>query len=262
MSLPSAARLSATLFRHRQGLSQAARPFTTQVTTTTTPTSSPADQPAPYQPAPYTRGGPGTEKRYVRIAGPASYATRTDLELFLSSHGVSPDAPPGRPELVNGLVQGQSDVFQNQSVWIYDAGSAAAAEDVASRISGRVAGLKLVRAAPVDQRLVEEMLAVPEQANNQRRGRTSLRKRMNVIKPEPDERGRALLATNLPYNLSPRFLWGFFASYELVAVRHLRKSGVACLVFSTVEEAYRGMRERANLPIQGNKQQISLKLHQ
>lgn len=256
MSHPSAGRLTSVLFRHRQAISQAARPFSTQ-TTISSSTSTTADLPHTT-----TYPGPGTEKRFVRIAGPSSYATKTDLELFLASQGVKPETPTDSPEMVHGLVQGQSDVFQNQSIWIYDAGSAAAAADVASRVTGRIAGLKLVRAAPVDLRIVEEMLAVPTAGSSAKKARTSLRKRMNVIRPKPDERGRALLATNLPFNMSPRMLWGFFASYELVSIRHLRKSGVACLVFSTVEEAYRGMRERANLPIQGNKQHIALKLHQ
>lgn len=182
-----------------------------------------------------------------------------DLEFFLTSHGIAPTsiADDGTP--IHRLVQGQSDVFQNQSIWIYDAGSATAAGDAAARLSGRVAGLKLVRAAAIDNRLVEDMLAAPEQGRNNRR--LSLRRRMNVIQPLPEERGRALLATNLPFNLATRFLWSFFASYEIETVRHLRRSGVACVVFMNEAEAFRAIRERSNLPIQGNRQHIMLKFH-
>lgn len=151
-------------------------------------------------------------------------------------------------------------MFQNQSIWVYDAGSASAAGDAAARLSGRITGLKLVRAAAIDDRLVSEMLATPQKGRSNRR--LSLRRRMNVIQPLPEERGRALLATNLPFNLSTRFLWSFLASYEVETIRHLRKSGVACAVFATEDEAYRAMRERSNLPIQGNKQQVILKLHE
>lgn len=193
---------------------------------------------------------PGTEKRYVRIAGPAAHASQLDISLFLNQHSSSP-AP-------HTLQQGQSDIYQNHSVWVFDAGSQPDAEKVASRISGRSLGLKLIRAAAVDQRIVDGLLAVPE-AGIQRKA--TLRKRLNIIAPVGDQRGRALLATNLPYLLQPRLLWAFFGGYDVVDVRHLRKSGVACVVFTTNEEAERALRERSNFALQG-KNVISLKMHE
>lgn len=121
-----------------------------------------------------------------------------------------------------------------------------------------MAGMKLVRAAPVDKRVVDDLMSVPEPG----RGKPSLRRRMNAIKPLVEERGRALLVTNLPFSLPARFLWSFFASYEVVVIRHLRRSGVASVVFVNESEACRALRERSNLPIQGSKMQIGLKMHE
>lgn len=241
MSLPSAIRAGSALLRPRANLSALTRALTTM---TPTPTSTVGNL------------GPGTEKRFVRIAGASSYATRHDLELFLESHDV--ERPPSPSP--HDLVQGQSDIFQNQAIWIFDAGNAEAASAVAGRISGRVAGMKLVRAAAVDQRVVDDLLAVPGRTRTGA-SKPSLRKRMNVIQPMTEERGRALLVTNLPFSLPARFLWSFFAAYEIVAIRHLRKSGVASVIFATEEEAARALRERANLPIQNSKSLIGLKAH-
>lgn len=196
-------------------------------------------------------------KTYVRIAGPASYATRTDIHQFLNSHHVNPPSLHPTTSLPHyDLVQGSFDVFQNQSIWLLATPSESVARSIVHKISGRVAGLKLIRAAAIDQRLVDDMMGTSN------RSRRNLRRRMNVIAPTEEERGRALLATNLPYGLAPRFLWGFFASYEVEAIRHLRKSGVACVVFKDENEACRALRERSNLPVQGNKQCLSLRMHQ
>lgn len=241
MALPSATRLPSALLRARPSLAPVPRNLSTAVQSTTNPK------------------GPGTEKRFVRIAGPSSHATRTDLEYFLSKHGIDSCSTTPQGSRISNLVQGQADIFQNQSIWIYDAGSSDAAANAAALLSGRVAGMKLVRAAAVDERLVDEMLATPQQAKGRR---MTLRRRMNIIKPDEHERGRTLLATNLPNNMAPRFLWSFFASYDVVDIRHLRRSGVACIVFDSASEAFRAMRERTNLPIQGNKQQVVLRLHE
>lgn len=238
MSIPSATRVGTALLRRHQALPSLSRPLST-----TTATSA----------------RPAADRRYVRIAGPSSYATRNDLEDFLRQHGVQPQTPTSVAPATHDLVQGQADVFQNQAVWIYDAGTPAAAADIAGRISGRIAGMKLIRAAAVDQRVVDEMTAVPDAGA---KSRPSLRKRMNAIKPGPEERGRSLLVTNLPFTMPARFLWSFFASYEIIKIKHLRRGGVASVVFSTEEEAYRAMRERSNLPIQNSKTQVSLKMHE
>lgn len=190
------------------------------------------------------------EKRYVRIAGPSCYASKQDIAIFLKDHDI---ALPGG---LKSLVQGQSDVYQNHSIWLMEADSQPEAFDVASRISGRVLGMKLVRAVAVDQKLYDGLLAVPQQADRS----TSLRKRMNIISPQKDERGRALLARNLHNQLSSRVLWSFFSAYDVVDVRHLRKSGVACIVFASEAEAERALRERKNLPLQ-QQQSIGLKIH-
>lgn len=191
-----------------------------------------------------------SEKHYVRIAGPSYYASRADISLFLTENKTSmPSA--------QGLHQGQSDIFQNHSVWIYDAGTQSEAEDVASRISGKSLGLKLIRAVPVDQRIVDHLTEPPEKGAT--RG-ASLRKKLNIIAPRGEERGRTLLVSNLPHLLQPRMLWGFFAAYEVENVRHLRRSGVACVIFMSDTEAERALRERANFALAGG-HVVSLKMH-
>ncbi|PXF48753.1 hypothetical protein BWQ96_01605 [Gracilariopsis chorda] len=193
----------------------------------------------------------GASKHYVRIAGPASYASRCDVLNFLQEQSALPSTSP------SVLVQGQADIYQNHSVWLYDAGSQDTAEQVASKISGKVMGLKLIRAAAVDKKIADSMLDPPERGA---RTRTTLRRRLNLISPSPDERGRSLLATSLPPLLKPRHLWSFFASYDVVDVRLLRKSGVSCIVFTTEAEAERALRERSNISLHGM-QTISLKMH-
>lgn len=197
------------------------------------------------------------EKRFVRIAGPASYASREDIELFLKRNGVEKGPSATSETSSYSLQQGQADVFQNHSIWVFDAGSQDAARVASEKISGKVAGLKLVRAAPIDARLVNEMTMLSASKNR----RTTLRKRMNVIAPTDEERGRALLASNLPVHMPSRVVWSFFGAYEVCDVRHLRKSGVACIVFATADDAHRAMRERSNLRIQ-NKNTIVLKMHE
>lgn len=193
-------------------------------------------------------GGDSREKRYVRIAGPASYASRDDIALFLHGHGVGTDSS-------QNIVQGQSDVFQNHSVWLIETGSQREATNIANKISGRVLGLKLIRAAAVDQKLYDGLLAPSES------GGRSLRKRLSIIAPKKEERGHCLLARNLPQNLYPRVLWSFFSAYEVVDIRHLRRSGVACIVFDSEMEANRALRERKNVPLQ-RQFPLSLKIHE
>lgn len=192
-----------------------------------------------------------SEKRYVRIAGPAAYATRRDVTNFLKQHDTS-------PRLSTSLVQGQSDIFQNHSVWLFDAGDQKTATTISSRISGRILGLKLVRAVPVDDRIFSNMVSAPSRGDNRR---NTLRRRLNIIAPKQGERGRVLLVTNLPHLLQPRLLWSFFASYDVTDVRHLRRSGVACVVFTTEREAARALRERSNFSLQGQ-QTVMLKIHE
>lgn len=201
------------------------------------------------------------EKRFVRIAGPASYASPADIDCFLSENGfdaakyADEEAVAVNKSTYPRLTQGKADVFQNHSIWIVDAGSEEEAERITSSISGKVAGLKLVRAAAVDARLVEDFLGA-----SAKKGHHNLRKRMSIIAPKADEHGRCLLATQLPHNLPPRHLWSFFGAYDVEAVRLLRKSCVACIVFSTSQEAERALRERANLSIH-SRGKVTLTMH-
>lgn len=200
-------------------------------------------------PAPTTL--PDREKRFLRIAGPSSYASKDDIVHFLDNYGIPLQS--GK----KNIVQGQSDIFQNHSIWVLETDSQKEAVDYASRISGRILGMKLIRAAAVDQKLYQSLIGNSEQKTRS----TSLRKRMHIIAPSPDERGRVLLARNLPYQLYPRALWTFFSAYDVVDVRHLRRSGVACIVFKTEEEACRALREKQNVPI--NRQNpMALKIHE
>lgn len=190
------------------------------------------------------------EKRYVRIAGPSSYASKDDVLLFLQQHGISDEFKR------QALVQGQSDVFQNHSVWVMETDSQSQALDIVGRISGRVLGLKLIRAAAVDQKLYDGLVT----PSNQKTKSSSLRKRMSIIAPTNEERGRALLARHLQPSLYPRTLWSFFSGYDVVDVRHLRRSGVACIIFESEEEACRALRERKNVPLL-HQYPIALKMH-
>lgn len=130
------------------------------------------------------------------------------------------------------------------------------AVDLASRVSGRVLGLKLTRAAAVDQKLYDGLMATPPPSRA-----SSLRKRLTIIGPKREERGRTLLVRQLQPNISSRAIWAFFGAYDIVDVRYLRRSGVACVVFQSEEEASRALRERKNIPIQ-RQFSISLKMHE
>jgi hypothetical protein len=166
------------------------------------------------------------------------------------------------------LAQGQSDLFMNHSVWVFDAGSRAAAADAVEKLSGKVCGLKLVRAAAVDRKIVQDLvgslpaLGPKSPASSSREGGPSShrRRRMHVIGPLAHERDRALLLTGLPNMLPVRHVWAFFGSYEVVNVRLLRKDGVASVVFRTPDEAQRALRERANLPLQ-DQERTQIKQH-
>lgn len=188
-------------------------------------------------------------KRYVRLAGPASYSSRDDILNFLQEQGIEP--PPK-----TSVVQGQSDVLQNHSIWMIETGSQEDAMNIASRVSGRVLGLKLIRAAAVDQKLYDSLMSTSAASRA-----SSLRKRLTIIGPKREERGRTLLVRQLQPSVSSRAIWAFFGSYDVVDVRYLRRSGVACVVFQSEDEASRALRERKNTPIQ-RQFNVSLKMHE
>lgn len=241
-------RLQPVLFRH----------FCSNPSTTSSPSDRHAAPPPPLlrnQPAWNQSNSADREKRYVRIAGPSSYASKEDIAYFLGQHDIP--IPDGR----KSIVQGQSDIFQNHSVWVMETQSQREASDIASKISGRVLGLKLIRAAAVDQKLYDGLVAPAESQGSDKTKHTSLRKRMAVIAPHKNERGRALLAKNLAHGLYPRALWSFFSAYDVVDVRHLRRSGVACIIFETEQEACRALRERKNVPLQ-RQYPLALKMHE
>lgn len=188
-------------------------------------------------------------KRYVRLAGPASYSTRDDILNFLQEQGIEP--PPK-----TSVVQGQSDVLQNHSIWMIETDSQEDAMNMASRVSGRVLGLKLIRAAAVDQKLYDSLMSTPAPSRA-----SSLRKRLTIIGPKREERGRTILVRQLQPSVTSRAIWAFFGSYDVVDVRYLRRSGVACVIFQSEDEAFRALRERKNTPIQ-RQFNVSLKMHE
>lgn len=202
------------------------------------------------------------DRRFVRISGAASYVSGEDMKLFMKRNGVE---LPENPDTTTRstcydtpmplLLQGSSDVFQNYSIWVYDAGSQDEAKEVSTKLAGKMVGMKLVRAAAVDIRLISDMVS----PNSRNRKRTTLRKRLHIIAPKIEERGRTLLCTNLEMNMSPRVLWGFFGSFDVLDIRMLRRSGVASVIFRTEEEALRAIRERSNVSIQ-NRGRVTLKM--
>lgn len=195
------------------------------------------------------------ERRFVRLSGVTSYAGAEDVKLFLKRNEVElPDPETSTEPLISVLKQGTADVFQNVSIWVYDAGSAESAVDAASKLNGRVAGMKLVRAAAVDLRVVSDLIG--EAPRHRRR---SLRRHLFVIAPAPEEYGRTVIVTNIPPNTNPRSLWGFFGTYDVTDVRFLRRSGVASVVMRTSEEAMRAIRERNNISLQG-RGQVTVKM--
>jgi hypothetical protein len=169
--------------------------------------------------------------------------------------GDAPDVPL--------LAQGQADVFLNNSVWLYDAGSKEAANAAAAKLSGKVCGLKLVRAATVDAKIVGELIETEDikpQPHKKGSSSSPLRRRMTVIAPLPHERDRAILLMGLPSMVPPRALWAFFGMYDVAAVRLLRRERVASVVFRSPDEARRALRERSNLPF-NNQTPVFMKMH-
>jgi hypothetical protein len=158
------------------------------------------------------------------------------------------------------LAQGQSDVFHNTSVWFYDAGSKENADDAAAKLSGKLCGLKLVRTATVDANLVGDLVEPIGQKTNQGPAPVALRRRMAVIAPLPHERDRAILLMGLPAMVPPRSLWAFFGTYDVAAVRLLRRERVASVVFRTPDEARRALRERSNMQMH-EQGRLQMKLH-
>ena len=187
------------------------------------------------------------ERRFVRMSGLTSYAGSEDVKLFLKRNEVElPDPTSSAEPLISGLKQGTSDVFQNVAIWVYDAGDPETAIEAAAKLNGRVAGMKLVRAAAVDLRVVADLIA-----SSPGKKRRSLRRHLHVIAPAPQEYGRTIIVTNVQPNTSPRSIWGFFGAYDVLDVRLLRRSGVAVVVLRTPEEATRAIRERNNVSLQG-----------
>lgn len=202
------------------------------------------------------------DKRFVRIAGATNYASSEDIKLFLRRNGV--DVPENVDTLslsmtndkpLPVLIQGQSDVFQNHSIWVYDAGSHEEAAEISSKLAGRIVGMKLAKASAIDSTLVSSLF----RDSSAHRRRTTLRRRMSVIEPSIEERGRTVLCTHLEPNMNPRAIWGFFSTFDVMDVRMLRRSGVASVVFRTKEEAVRAIRERSNVSIQ-NRCRVHLKM--
>jgi hypothetical protein len=150
------------------------------------------------------------------------------------------------------LGQGKCDIFMNHSVWMYEAESGADAQDIVRKISGKVCGMRLVRASAVDLNVAKEVPGVvaPERAPEISPGiRLAHRWRMGIIAPSPEERDRVLLVVGLPKMVSPRSVWSFFGAYDVIAVRMLRRDGMASVVFRETTEAHRALRERGNLPL-------------
>jgi hypothetical protein len=186
----------------------------------------------------------------------AEESTRSSVATIVADvAGDAPDVPL--------LAQGQADAFLNTSVWLYDAGSREAANVAAAKLSGKVCGLKLIRTATVDAKVVGELIGTDNlktQPNKQGQSNHPLRRRMTVISPLPHERDRAILLMGLPAMLPPRSLWAFFGMYDVAAVRLLRKERVASVVFRSPDEARRALRERSNLPF-NNQAPVFMKMH-
>jgi hypothetical protein len=246
-----------------------------------------------------------SDRRYVRLAGLSSYASREDVIHFMERNGIDvsslksareahfpasarshfrfpgsaadeaePDADAEEASAVAAdsptldvpnvplLAQGQADVFLNHAVWVYDAGSGESATEAAAKLSGKICGLKLVRAAPVDSNLVEDLIGTKFLRSPRKQGQQvpALRRRMSVIAPLPHERDRSVLMMGLPPRALPRALWAFFGAYDVAAIRLLRKERVASVVFRSPDEALRAIRERSNLSLHDHGR-LSLKMH-
>lgn len=162
------------------------------------------------------------------------------------------------------LAQARSDVYMNHAIWFYEADSAADANDVVNKLTGKVCGLKLVRAAAVDRNVAKEVPGFipnpPDRDVAQRGVGFSHRWRMSVIAPSDEERDKALLVVGLPFMVYPRTVWAFFGGYDVAAVRLLRKNGIASVIFREASEAERAMRERGNLQI-SERPKVTVRTH-
>lgn len=170
-------------------------------------------------------GKSASEKRYVRITGFAEHASQMDVHHFLHSRNI-----PFRD-----VVRIFGDVVGNHSVWVYDAGSERAASAAAQGFADAIAGTRLVHAKAVRAKHA---------------GIVGGLRTYGALIPRMDERGRAVKVSNLIPNCPVRFLWAFFSTFAVVDVRLRKNKGVACVVFSSRDEAFRAVRERARLPLE------------
>lgn len=172
-----------------------------------------------------------SEKRYVRLSGPSSHATRADIELLLRRFNTAPQ----------NLHRSKADVIRNNSIWIYDAGSPSSAQAAADILTGNICGMKLIRATPIDLARQRPITF-----------------RTSSIAPEVGDRQRALFISNLPIGCPPRVLWSFFADYAVTDVRLVHRSGRGYVIFRSSQDALRAFRERSNLSLHGKKRCIRL----
>lgn len=153
------------------------------------------------------------------------------------------------------LAQSKSEAFMNISTWYYEAESPEDARDIASKLRGKVCGLKLIRAAAVDQRVVSEVpgfVMDPPKVDKKRGGPHFPKSIAGLIAPSNEERDRCLLVSGLRHMTYPRTVWGFFRGYDVAHVRMLRKPGIASVVFREVSDMERAFRERSNLKVHGH----------
>lgn len=185
------------------------------------------------------------ESGTTRDSGSTDDVSSVDGSIFNSSSAV---------RKIPLLAQGSSEAFMNISTWYYEAESSEEARDIASKLRGKVCGMKLVRAAPVDQRVVSEVpgfIVGTGQIGNRNRG-PDRKREVGLIMPANEERDRCLLVTGLRHMTYPRTVWGLFRGYDIAHVRLLRKAGIASVVFREVSEMERAFRERSNLQVHGH----------
>lgn len=152
------------------------------------------------------------------------------------------------------LARSRSETFMNISTWYYEAKSQEDAKDIANKLRGKVCGMKLVRATPVDQRVVAEVPGfVMDRAKVRKLPAPFFpRSDLGLIMPSNEERDRCLLVTGLRQMTYPRTVWGFFRGYDVAHVRLLRKPGIASVVFREVSDMERAFRERSNMTVRGH----------
>lgn len=141
--------------------------------------------------------------------------------------------------------------FMNHSTWIYETESYEDANDIASKLTGKVCGMKLVRVAAVDSRIAKEAPGLPAEYLLPLERPGDKRSPLNVLAPSSNERDRSLLLTGLPAMLYPRTLWAFFGAYDVADVRLLRRFAIASVVFRDVSEMERAFRDRGSMTLNG-----------